>query len=71
MSDAPFRKGAATSAREASIGNDEIMLLERWKSDSYRLSITTYPERILLASRQYQHLPSYLEYCLVSVCMPP
>lgn len=39
--------GAATSAREAGFGNDEFMLLERWKSDSYRLSITTYPERIL------------------------
>lgn len=26
MADAPFRKGAATSAREAGLGNDEIML---------------------------------------------
>ena len=53
-----FRRGAATSAREAGLSDDEIMLLGRWKSDSYRLYIDTHPERILAASRRHQRLPS-------------
>lgn len=52
-----FRRGAATSAREAGLSEDEIQLLGRGKSDSYRLYIVTYPARILAASRRHQHLP--------------
>ena len=52
-----FRRGIATSAREAGLSEDEIQLLGRWKSDSYRLYIITHPARILAASRRYQHLP--------------
>ena len=52
-----FRRGAATSAREAGLTNEEIQLLGRWKSDSYRPYIVTHPARILAASRQHQHLP--------------
>ena len=52
-----FRRGAATSAREAGLSEDEIQLLGRWKSDSYRLYIVTHPARILAASRRHQHLP--------------
>ena len=48
-----FRRGAATSAREAGLSEDEIQLLGRWKSDSYRLYIVTYPARILAASRRH------------------
>lgn len=53
-----FRRGAATSAREAGLSDEEIQLLGRWKSDSYRLYIVTHPARILTASRRHQHLPS-------------
>lgn len=53
-----FRRGTATSAMEASLTNEEIQLLGRWKSDSYRLYIVTHPARILAASRRHQHLPS-------------
>lgn len=49
-----FRRGAATSAREAGLSDEEIQLLGRWKSDSYRLYIVTHPERILMASRRHQ-----------------
>ena len=52
-----FRRGAATSAREAGLSEDEIQLLGRWKSDSYRLYTVTHPARILAASRRHQHLP--------------
>lgn len=54
-----FRRGAATSAREAGLTIEEIQLLGRWKSDSYRLYIVTHPARILAASRRHQHLPSH------------
>lgn len=49
-----FRRGAATSARIAGLTEDEIMLLGRWKSDSYRLYIKTHPAYILAASRRHQ-----------------
>lgn len=53
-----FRRGAATSAREAGLSNEEIQLLGRWKSECYRLYIVTHPSRILAASRRHQQLPS-------------
>lgn len=53
-----FRRGAATSAREAGLSDEEIQLLGRWKSDSYRLYIVTHPARILAASRRHQRLSS-------------
>lgn len=49
-----FRRGAATSARDAGLSDDEIQLLGRWKSDSYRLYIETHPAYILAASRRLQ-----------------
>ena len=49
-----FRRGGATAAREAGLSEDEIMLLGRWKSDSYRRYIDTNPQRILAASRRQQ-----------------
>ena len=52
-----FRRGTATSAREAGLSEDEIQLLGRWKSNFYRLYIVTHPTRILAASRRHQHLP--------------
>ena len=54
-----FRRGAATSAEEAGLSIEEIMLLGRWKSDSYRLYIVTHPERILAASRRHQRGPPH------------
>lgn len=53
-----FRRGAATSAREAGLSDDEIMLLGRWKSDAYRLYVDTHPKHILAASRRHQRLVS-------------
>ena len=52
-----FRRGAATSARSAGLSDEEIMLLGRWKSASYRLYIDTSSERILKTSRRHQRLP--------------
>ena len=54
-----FRRGAATSAREAGLSDQEIQLLGRWKSESYRLYIVTHPARILAASRRHQRRPSH------------
>ena len=54
-----FRRGAATSAREAGLSNDEIQLLGRWKSDSYRLYITSHPAHILAVSRRHQIAPEH------------
>ena len=34
-----FRRGAATSAKEAGLSDAEIQLLGRWKSNSYRFYI--------------------------------
>lgn len=53
-----FRRGAATSARDAGLSNEEIQLLGRWKSDSYRLYIVTHPAHILRASLRHQLLPA-------------
>ena len=49
-----FRRGAATSARDANLSEDRIILLGRWKSDSYKLYIETHPQYILDASRRLQ-----------------
>lgn len=49
-----FRRGAATSARDAGLTEDRIMLLGRWRSDSYKLYIETHPQHILAASRRLQ-----------------
>ena len=54
-----FRRGAATSAREAGLSDGEIQLLGRWKSDSYRLYIETHPAYILAASRRHQRCPPH------------
>jgi integrase len=49
-----FRRGAATSAREAGLSEEDIMLLGRWKSDSWRLYVTTHPEYVAALSRRLQ-----------------
>lgn len=49
-----FRRGAATSASESGLSENEIMALGRWKSDSFKLYIQTNPERIVEASRRHQ-----------------
>ena len=49
-----FRRGAATSARLAGLSEEEIQLLGRWKSNSYRLYIETHPDWIHNASRRHQ-----------------
>ena len=57
-----FRRGAATSARLAGLSDQEIQLLGRWKSNSYRLYIDTPPDWIHNASSRHQRtqtLPSY------------
>ena len=56
-----FRRGAATSAKLAGLTDDEIMLLGRWKSDSYRLYIETHPAHILAASRRHQTVQIWTE----------
>ena len=54
-----FRRGAATSAREAGCSDSEIQLMGRWASDSYRLYIVTHPAHILAASRRHQRRPPH------------
>ena len=49
-----FRIGAATSARDARISEDIIMLLGRCRSDLYKHYIETHPQHILAASRRLQ-----------------
>ena len=51
-----FRRGAATSAREAGLTDAEIQLLERWKSDAYLFYIQAHPKYILNTSRRFQQL---------------
>lgn len=53
-----FRRGAATSARMAGLSSEEIQMLGRWKSDSYRLYIVTHPAHILATSRRQQRIPN-------------
>ena len=57
--DHSFRCEAVTSTRLADFSNDEIMLLKRWKSDSYRFYIMTHLAHILAASRRYQIVQIY------------
>lgn len=52
-----FRRGAATSAKEAGLLDSEIQLLGRWKSDSYRLYIQTHPGHIFNTSKRFQLPP--------------
>ena len=52
-----FRRGAATSAKDAGLTDSEIQMLGRWKSSSYRLYIDTHPSHILRASRRLQRDP--------------
>ena len=49
-----FWRGAATSARLAGLSEEEIQLLGRWKSNSYRLYIETHPDWIHNASLRHQ-----------------
>ena len=51
-----FRRGAATSGRIAGLSEDEMMLLGRWKSDSYRLYVETHPAYTLAAPRRHQRV---------------
>lgn len=49
-----FRRGAATSAREAGLSDAEIQLLGRWKSDAYKLYIQANPVIIWVVSKRHQ-----------------
>lgn len=49
-----FRRGAATSAKEAGLTDNEIQLLGRWKSDAYRRYIQAHPNYILNTSKRFQ-----------------
>ena len=51
-SDYFFRRGTAITARLIDLSEDEIKLLNRWKSNFYRLYIKTHPVYILVASRR-------------------
>ena len=57
-----FRRGTAITARLTGLSEDEIKLLGRWKSNSYRLYIKTHSVYILAASRRQQRvIDSFLE----------
>ena len=52
----PFRRGVATWARQAGISGENIQLLGRWESDTYKRYIEVHPEHILGVSRRLQTL---------------
>lgn len=49
-----FRRGAATSAKEAGLCDADIQILGRWKSDAYRLYIDTPLTHIFETSKRFQ-----------------
>lgn len=49
-----FRRGAATSVKEAGLSDSDIQILGRWKSDAYRLYIDILLTHILEISRKFQ-----------------
>lgn len=49
-----FRRGAATTARQAGLTEDEIQLLGRWKSDSWKLYVQINESHHLQISRRFQ-----------------
>lgn len=49
-----FRRGAATWARQMGLTDNEIQILGRWASDSYKLYIDTDRSFIIRASRRHQ-----------------
>ena len=57
-----FRRRTVITARLVDLSEDEIKLLDRWKSNFYRLYIKTHPVYILVASRRQQRvIDSFLE----------
>ena len=51
-----FRRGTVITARLTDLSEDEIKLLNRWKSNFYRLYIKTHSVYILAASRRQQRV---------------
>ena len=49
-----FRRGAATSAKEAGLSDVDIQMLGRWKSDAYQLRINKPTSYILHTSKKFQ-----------------
>jgi hypothetical protein len=49
-----FRRGAATWAKERGLSTDDIKLLGRWKSDSYKLYLEPKGSDMMSASRRMQ-----------------
>ena len=49
-----FRRDAATWVELRDLFDDEIRILERWKSNNYRLYIDRDENRLLLYSRKFQ-----------------
>ena len=49
-----FRRGAATTARQRGLREDEIQLLGRWKSNAYKAYIQTHESHILNTSLRFQ-----------------
>ena len=52
-----FRRGAATSAKEAGLSDTDIQMLGRWKSDAYQLYIDKPTSYILHTSKRFQQPP--------------
>ena len=49
-----FRRSLAILARLAGLSKDKIQLLERWRSNCYRLYVETHPDWIHNASQKHQ-----------------
>jgi len=47
-----FRSGAATTAAEASIPDEHIKMLGRWKSEAYQVYVKSVPEKLAKAAKQ-------------------
>ena len=50
-----FRRRAATSAARSDLSEEDIMMLGRWKLDSYKLYIEVDPNKTVDASQKHQH----------------
>ena len=53
-----FRRGATTSARLTGLTQEEIQLLGRWKSDSWRLYVQIHELHIINTSLRFQCPPA-------------
>ena len=53
-----FRRGAATTAKNSGLLEEDIQTLGRWKADSYQLYIQTHLDQLIATSLRFQRPPA-------------